>query len=104
MEDNYLIPANSKKSQLLLGFLTVVDLFIFLAGLIITVIMLAVVQNPNLRTMILMVLPLLIASFLVLPVPHYHNVLQLITNFIMYINKRRRYYWKGWCATNDQSE
>jgi len=39
-DNNYLIPANSKKSQLILGFFTPIDLTIFLIGVGITIILL----------------------------------------------------------------
>ena len=43
--------------------------------------------------------PALIASFLVMPVPNYHNMLTLISNIhAFYFVRRRKYYWKGWCA------
>lgn len=38
--NNYLIPANSKKSQLILGFFTPIDLILFGSGVGITLILL----------------------------------------------------------------
>ena len=102
--NEYLIPANSKKSQLILGFLTYLDLGIFLSGLGVTLIMLLVFRNPGILLMILMLLPLLVATFLVLPVPNYHNMLQLITNVITYFTGRRRYLWKGWCIQDGDTK
>ena len=96
MNNNYLIPANTKKSQLILGFFTPTDLVIFSVGLVWSFIMLLIVQSLTIGLIILVMLPALIATFLVLPVPHYHNVLQLITNIFNFITGRRRYYWKGW--------
>jgi hypothetical protein len=94
--DNYLIPANAKKSQLILGFFTPIDLAIFLSGCVISLALLLIFATFSLGTLIIMLMPLLIGSFLVLPVPHYHNILQLITNVINFFFKRRRYYWRGW--------
>lgn len=102
--NEYLIPANSKKSQLILGFLTPIDLIIFLVGLTTTLLMLVIFKNPSFILMIGMLLPLLIATFLVLPVPNYHNILQLITNVIMFFTKRRKYYWKGWCISENETK
>ena len=96
MQNNYLIPANTKKSQLILGFFTVTDLVIFIIGCVWSFVMLLLVKSTSLGILILIMLPALISAFLVMPVPHYHNVLQLITNFINYITNRRIYYWKGW--------
>ena len=97
MQNNYLIPANTKKSQLILGFFTGVDLAIFGTGCVTTVALLLILGSLSLGYMILMLMPLLIGSFLVMPVPHYHNVLQLLTNIFMFFTNRRTYYWKGWC-------
>jgi len=59
----YLIPANSKKSQLILGFFTPFDLLIFGIGLTITLVMLLIIQSSDFTTMILILLPLLISTF-----------------------------------------
>ena len=42
MNNNYLIPANSKKSQLILGFFTPLDLILFGSGCGLTVLLLIV--------------------------------------------------------------
>ena len=78
--NNYLIPANSKKSQLILGFFTPLDLTLFGTGVGITLILLLVIQSAKIGVMLLILAPALITGFLVLPVPHYHNVLQYIIN------------------------
>ena len=95
--DNYLIPANTKKSKLILGFFTGIDLIIFGSGCTVTIILLIIFQGMNFTTALLVLLPALISGFLVIPVPNYHNVLQLITNIVIFIMGRKRYYWKGWC-------
>lgn len=94
--NNYLIPANTKKSQLILGFFTTTDLIIFIVGCVWSFIMLILVNSLSMTVLILIMLPAFIATFLVMPVPHYHNVLQLITNVINFYTNRRQYYWKGW--------
>lgn len=102
-QNNFLIPANSKKSMLILGWFTPIDLIIFAIGCTFTLIMLFIFNSKmDLGTMILVLAPALIATFLVMPVPHYHNVLQLITNIITFILGRKRFYWKGWCVTDEK--
>ncbi len=100
--NNYLIPANSKKSQLILGRFTVIDLIIFGSGAILTFVLLMIFQNPSLAETIIILLPVIISAFLVFPVPHYHNVLQLLTNIVMYFINRRHYYWKGWSISDEK--
>lgn len=97
MNDNYLIPANTKKSQLILGFFTPTDLIIFGIGVFWTVAMLLLIETMNIWIMLIILLPLLTCSFLIMPIPHYHNVKQLIVNIFNFYTGRRRYYWKGWC-------
>lgn len=98
----YLIPANSKKSMLILGYFTPVDLVVFLMGVTFSLILLFMVKTSTIGILLLVILPGLISAFLVLPVPHYHNIMQLITNFYDYYTKNRRYYWKGWCVTSEE--
>ena len=97
MQNSYLIPANTKKSQLILGFFTPTDLIIFIVGCVWSFIMLLVIGNMSLGILILIMMPAVIATFLIMPVPHYHNVLQLLTNIYNFYTNRRRYYWRGWC-------
>ena len=96
MQNNYIIPANTKKSQYILGFFTKVDLILLIVGLVTSFVLLLTVKSLNLGILILLMLPGLISAFLVMPVPHYHNVLQLLTNIFNFYTNRRIYYWKGW--------
>lgn len=101
MDGLYLIPANSKKSKLILGFFTPVDLVVFGMGIVFSIFLLMFVQTNNIKIMLLILLPALISTFLILPVPYYHNIHQLLTNIYNYYTKSRRYYWKGWCITSE---
>lgn len=100
MNNNYLIPANANRGRLILGYFRPVDLVIFLVGLTMTLILLLIFQDymDNTVVAIMLLLPVLIALFLVLPIPYQHNILVLlgaIYNF--YCVNRQRYIWKGWC-------
>ena len=101
MNNNYLIPANSKKSQLILGFFTPVDLILFGSGCGLTILLLMLVRNADLAKMIIILLPALVTGFLVTPVMYYHNVLQFIINVVSFIFNTRKYYWRGWCVKYD---
>ena len=105
MRDSYLIPANSKKSELILGLFTVVDLILFGTGLIITTVLIIVFQGDlqNLWAALGVLAPALITGFLVFPIPNYHNVLQLIINIYTFFFVRQRIYkWRGWCFKDDR--
>lgn len=96
--NEYLIPANSKKSRLILGFFTWEDIIIASIGALCTGIMLFLIPGPDLVMTIFILLPGLIAAFLVFPVANYHNMKQLIINIYTFYTGRRKYYWRGWCV------
>lgn len=100
--NQFLIPANSKKSQLILSFFTPFDLVIFLTGVGISVLLLVLIKSNNLGVMIGLASPAILAAFLVAPVPNYHNVMTLIGNIYKYFTGRRKYYWRGWCVGNGE--
>lgn len=103
MNNNYLIPANSKKSMMILGFFTPIDLIIFGVGCTITLSLLFLFNDKvEIGSLLLILSPALVSAFLVMPVPNYHNVLQLITNIVMFIFGRKRLYWKGWCIRDEK--
>lgn len=98
--NNYLIPANSKKSQLILGFFNGFDLIVFLTGVGFSVLLLCLIKSNNLMVMLGLASPAIIAAFLVAPVPNYHNVMTLIGNIYRFSTGRKKYYWRGWCVKN----
>lgn len=102
--NNYLIPANSKKSQLILGYFTGLDLGLFLTGCALTILLLMLIKDATTVEMIIILLPALTTGLLVMPVPNYHNVLQFILNVVNYIVNPRRYYWRGWCVKYESSD
>ena len=102
--NNYLIPANSKRSMLILSFFNQVDLIIFGIGVSITFIFIFIFNAGDISGAILILLPALIVTFLVIPIPHHHNVRTLIKNVYNYYTKRRTYYWKGWCIDYEDKE
>jgi hypothetical protein len=96
--NNYLIPANSKKSQLILGYFNGVDFAIFIIGIAITIILLVFFKTDKLPVMIGYLTPAIIAVFLTAPVPNYHNVMTFMGNIHRFFTGRKKYYWKGWCV------
>lgn len=101
MNDNnqFLIPANTKKGQLIMGVFYPIDLIIFGVGLAITFIALIVVSELGAGTWvsIIAVIPAGIASVLVFPFPNYHNVRVAIGEIINFYSNNRNYVWRGWC-------
>lgn len=93
-----LVPANTKKSMLLLGFLRPTpDLPIILGGILITVLLLALFPDVSTWILILYCIPMLVGAILVMPIPNYHNTLCAIQSILNFYNSRRNYKWRGWC-------
>jgi hypothetical protein len=97
---NYMIPANSKKGQLILNFFRPSDLALFSVGIISTIIFLIVFSGYN-NTMLTVscLIPLLVTGFLVLPIPNYHNVRCFLGNMYRFYSGRKKFYWRGWCVS-----
>lgn len=100
--NQYLIPANTKQGQLIFGVFRPVDLILLASGIAVTLIMMLIVPLTSAVTTVIVLAPGLICAGLVLPVPHYHNVLVVITEFFVFLTSRQKYIWKGWCAISDE--
>lgn len=102
--NNFLIPANSKKSMLIFGLFNKVDLIMFGSGLVLTIILLLVLPIEIFWVAIIAIAPGLITGFLVLPVPNYHNMLTVIISAINFLTGRREFIWKGWCYPHGEEK
>jgi len=100
----YLIPANTKKGMLILGLFRPFDLILFLSGVFISIIMLTFVSLTSTVVTILVLAPALICSFLIMPVPYYHNMLNVIVECYQFLTNRQKYIWKGWSFYEESSE
>ena len=95
--NNYLIPANSKKSMLYLSLFNKVDLIIFGSGITATLILIMLnISTTSFKEVLLILSPVLVCSFLVIPLPNVHNVRTFIKIIYLYFTNRRTLYWKGW--------
>ena len=97
MNNQYLIPANTKRGKLILGWFRPFDLMLLGCGVLITVLLLAFLPLTSTLVTILVLAPALITAFLVMPVPYYHNMLNIIVELYEYLTNRQTYRWKGWC-------
>lgn len=103
MNGNYLIPANTKRGQLILGFFMPIDLIIFGGGLGITLLLVMILPMDITWVAVLAIMPGIISGLLVAPVAYYHNIRQLLVEIYQYFTRRNKYVWKGWCFL-DESE
>lgn len=102
--NNYLIPANSKKSLLIFGLFQQIDLIIFAVGVSLTIILALIFDVSSIVNAIVALIPAGIASLLVMPVPNYHNVRVIIGEVWNFYTTRQCYVWKGWCVSDGESD
>lgn len=104
-DGQYLIAANSKKGQLIFNIFRKIDLIILGIGALTTFILLLALQPGTLLLGIIVLLPLLVCAFLVMPVANYHNMLCVIQNiYNFYFVDINQLVWKGWCAKDEYKD
>lgn len=100
--NEYLIAANSKRGQLIFNIFRPIDLGIAAAGATITFFLFLLVKPSSLLPGIIVLLPVLVCGFLVMPIPNYHNVLCVLQNiYKFYCVDKNDLRWKGWCAKDE---
>ena len=104
MYEKYLIPANTKKGKLILGLFRPFDLGLFASGILVSVILLAFLPLDSTAITIILLSPAFICAFLVMPVPYYHNMLNIIIELYEFLTTRQTYRWKGWCWKSGKSK
>lgn len=98
----YLIPANTKRSMLIFGLFTSVDLIIIGVGVALSGLLFLIISAETLKDMFVILTPAIIVAFMVMPVPNHRNIWNLTANIYYYLSRRRTYFWKGWCITNGE--
>ena len=101
---NFLIPANTKKGNLIFGLFRPFDLILFGTGVLISVIFLAIMPIISVTVTLLVLSPAMVTGFLVIPIPYYHNMLNVITELIQFLTNRQKYVWKGWCVLDGEED
>ncbi len=102
--NEYLIPANSKKSMLYFGLFNRTDLIIFGIGLGVSLLLLMALPVDELLFAILAISPGIITGVLVIPIPNYHNVRTIIMLAYEFYTTRQQYVWKGWCFGHGEED
>ena len=102
--NGYLVPANSKKGNLIFNMFRPIDLAMFLIGIVVTLFLLMIVPSDNIVAILISILPAGVAGLLVIPIPNYHNVLCAIQSIFKFFMERRNYVWKGWCVYDEFGE
>ena len=102
--DQSLVPANSKKSSLIMGMFRGIDLIILGCGVVVTVALLMLFVDASVTLQIVFCIPMLVCALLVVPIPNYHNTLVGLQSIFRFYNQRRKYIWRGWCISNEQEK
>ena len=101
---DFLIPANSKKSMLILGVFDLFDLILFASGIGVSILLLILINPSSLLMAIIDIAPALICGFLVMPIPNYRNTRILLTEVYTFYTRREKFIWKGWCVKDEYGE
>lgn len=101
MNGNYLIPANSKKSQMIFGMFNGFDLLLFCIGIAASALLMFILPIEQFNMALVSIIPGCIMGLLVFPVPNHHNVLTVIISVIRFFTNRRVFIWKGWCVRDE---
>lgn len=102
MNNNFLIPANSKKSMLIFGLFNTFDLILFGSGVLVSLVLLMILPLEEFTYAVIALSPGVICGFLVLPVPNYHNIRTIIKTTFEFFTTRQRFVWKGWCFEHEE--
>ncbi len=102
--NNYLIPANSKRSMLIFGMFRPIDLAIFITGGVGTFLLIFINNPQDLTDIFIDLLPLIVCTTMVIPIPNQHNFWTLTVNAYSFITKQRDYRWRGWCRNYGEED
>ena len=100
--NQYLIPANTKKGGLIFNIFQPIDLWIFGIGVGLTLLILILMSTFGSFdgiTSLLALVPGLVAVVLVFPFPNYHNIRTALGDVIAFYTNRQKYVWRGWCTS-----
>ena len=102
--EEYLIPANSKKSMLIFGLFNKFDLILFGSGIAISLLLLLILPVDELLFAIIALSPGVITGVLVIPIPNYHNIRTIIGLAYEFYTTRQQFIWKGWCFEDGEDK
>ena len=104
MDNNFLIPANSKRSMLIFGIFRRIDLIIFASGGLLTFLLIFINSPVTLMDVFIDLLPFLIAGAMIVPIPNQMNLWSFTVNIYAFLTNQRDYRWRGWCKCYGDDE
>lgn len=104
MDGQYLIPANSKRSMLILSLFAPIDLIIFGVGVGITLFLILLFnsQVSGLMDIVKLCIPAAITGIMLIPVPNHRNLWQFTVHIYTYFASQKQYKWRGWCMLHGE--
>jgi len=102
--NNFLIPANTKRSMLIFGIFRKIDLIIFVIGVVLTFILIWIIPPKNLVDIGVDILPLLVTAIMVMPIPNQMNIWSFTVNIYSFLVHQRNYRWRGWCMIDGKQK
>ena len=76
-----------------------IDLGIFLGGIIGTFVLIFTNNPQDLTDVFVDLIPLIIGSVMVTPVPNQMNIWSFTVNVYSFLIHQRNYRWRGWCKS-----
>lgn len=104
MNNQFLIPANSKRSLLYFGVFNLFDMILFGSGVMVSLIAVMIIPSGNMVATIIALTPGVVSGFLVLPIPNYYNVRTILKSVYRFLTTRQKFIWKGWDYLNETNE
>ena len=101
MNNTFIIPANSNNGKLIFNIFTRFDLILFSSGILVSILSILIFAPGSLNGLIFCLIPGLICTALVVPIPNYHNVYIVLKELIEFLYQRRNYKWEGWCSSDE---
>lgn len=94
------MPKNFKRGQFYFNSFRAIDLIIGITGTVLSLILILIYllgfNGRNVWMILLLLLfPGLVCVILVIPMPNYHNVMELLKIWVNWTRKKRKYVWRG---------
>ena len=99
--DSFLIPANSKRGNLIFNLFRPIDLVIVTTGMIFSLIFFFAFPGDSTTEVIFKLAPGGLGVLLTTPFGQYHNIGVLFREMYLFFSRRRIYVWKGWCVRDE---
>lgn len=95
---NHIAPKNFKRGRLIANKYRLIDLiiaFLLISTSVITVLTYVLNNGTNLVVILIMLIPCLFAALILIPLDFYHNIIQRIFLWFLYLTSKKQWKWQG---------